>query len=96
MRKNLIFSSLLAVILILMLPAVSAAESKIVQSTQRSPYLLNAQDIAMETIRAKYTNDPNPQTFFLLTLAILFLKLLRMAILLPILVVLIYLNLISP
>jgi hypothetical protein len=76
MRKTLIFGSLLAVFLILMLPAVSAEESKVLQSAQRSPYLLKAQETYMQTIRAKYANDPSPQTIFI-TLAILLLKLLR-------------------
>jgi hypothetical protein len=76
MRKTLIFGSLLTVFLILSLSAVSAEESKIVQSAQTSPYLLKAQETYMETIRAKYANDPSPQTI-LITLAIMLLKLLR-------------------
>jgi hypothetical protein len=76
MRKTLIFGSLLAVFLMMMLPAVSAEESKVVQSAQRSPYLLKAQETYMETIRAKYTNDPSPQTI-IITLAIMLLKLIR-------------------
>jgi len=66
----------LTVFLILMLSAVSAEESKVVQSAQTSPYLLKAQEIYMETIRAKYTNDPSPQTI-IITLAIMLLKLIR-------------------
>lgn len=96
MKKNLLFGCLAAIVLLMMLPAVSAAESTVVQSHRTSSNLLTAQDIDIDSIRAKYTENPTPQTFILLTLAILFLKLLRISILLPILVVLIYLRLISP
>lgn len=77
MRRTLIFGSLLAVFLMLMLPAVSAAESKVAQSAKTSPYLLDIQETCINTIRAKYADNPSPQTFILLTLAILFLKFLR-------------------
>jgi hypothetical protein len=87
MRKTLIFGSLLAVFLMLMLPAVSAEESKLVQSAQTSPYLLKAQETYMETIRAKYANDPNPQPI-IISLAIMLLKLLRAGIILIDLVIL--------
>jgi len=77
MRKTLILGSLLAVFLMMMLPTVAAAEAKVAQSATTSPYLLNAQSVYIEAIRAKYKDNPSPQTFILLTLAILFLKLLR-------------------
>ena len=96
MKKNLLFGCLAAFMLLLTLPAVSAAESTVVQSHRTSSYLLTAQDIDIDSIRVKYTENPTPQTFILLTLAILFLKLLRISIILPILVVLVYLRLISP
>lgn len=76
MKKILIGGSLLAVFLLIMLPAVSAEESKVVKSAQTSPYLLKAQETYMETIRAKYANDPNPQTI-IITLVIMLLKLIR-------------------
>jgi len=95
MRKNLVFGCLAAVVLMVMLPAISAAESTVIQSTQTASYLLMTQDIDIESIRAKYTENPTPQTFILLTLAILFLKLVRLTILLPIVIVFIYLRLIS-
>jgi hypothetical protein len=96
MKKNLLFGCLAAIVLLMTLPAVSAAESTVVQSHRTSSYLLTIQDIDTDSIRAKYMENPTPQTFIILTLAILFLKLLRMSILLPILVLLIYLRLISP
>ncbi|DAC72561.1 MAG TPA: hypothetical protein DSN98_04550 [Thermoplasmata archaeon] len=77
MRKNLIVGSLLAVFLMMMLPTVAAAEAKVAQSATTSPNLLSIQTAYVEAIRAKYKDDPSPQTFILLTLAILFLKLLR-------------------
>jgi hypothetical protein len=83
MRKSLLIGSLLAIFLILMLPAVSATESSVVRSFQKDAYL--------EAIRAKYANDPSPQLFFLLKFVI---KLLKLIITLPILVLLIYLRLI--
>ena len=76
MRKNLIFGSLLAGFLMLLLPAVSAAEANVVQVAKKSPSLLKAQETYMEIIRAKYTNDPNPQTI-IITLVIMLLKLIR-------------------
>jgi hypothetical protein len=76
MRKNLIFGSLLAGFLMLLLPAVSAAEANVAQVAKKSPYLLKAQETYMETIRAKYTNGPSPQTI-IITLAIMLLKLIR-------------------
>jgi len=77
MRKTLLFGSLLAVFLMVMIPAVSAAEAKVVQSAKTS-YILNLQTTYLETIKAKYANDPSPQTVILLTLLIWFLKLLRL------------------
>jgi hypothetical protein len=95
MRKTILLGGLLAVFLIFTLPTVSAVESVVVQSSKASSYHLTAQDIDLEKIQAKYSNNPTPQTFFLLTLAILFLKLLRLSMILPILIVLIYLRLLS-
>ena len=76
MRKNLIICSLLAVFLMLMLPTVSAAEAKVTQSATTLPNLYNIQATYFDAIRAKYKDNPSPQCI-LITLAILFLKLLR-------------------
>lgn len=72
MRKGIILVSLLAVFLMMMLPTVAAAEAKVAQSATTSPNLIN-----IDAIRVKYKENPSPQTIILLTLAILFLKLLR-------------------
>jgi hypothetical protein len=77
MRKTLILGSLLAVFLMMMLPAVAAAEAKIAQSATTSPNLINIQTTYIDALRAKNKDNPSPQTFILLTLAILLLKLLR-------------------
>jgi membrane glycosyltransferase len=77
MRKNLILGSLLAVFLMMMLPTVAATEAKVAQSASTSPNLLDAQTTYIEAIREKYKDNPSPQTFIILSLAILFLKLLR-------------------
>jgi hypothetical protein len=77
MRKNLIVGCLLAVFLMMMLPAVVAAEAKVAQSATTSPNLLEIQTTYIETIRGKYRDNPSPQCFILLTLGILLLKLLR-------------------
>ncbi len=77
MRKTLLFGSLLAVFLMVMIPAVSATEAKVVKSANVS-YILNLQTTYLETIKEKYANDPSPQTIILLTLLIWFLKLLRL------------------
>lgn len=77
MRKTLLFGSLLAVFLMVMIPTVSATEAKVVQSAKTS-YTLNLQTTYMEAIKEKYANDHSPQTIILLTLLIWFLKLLRL------------------
>jgi len=77
MRKTLLIGSLLTVFLMLMVPTVAAAEATVAQSATTSPNLLNIQTTYIDAIRAKYTDNPSPQTIILLTLAILFLKLLR-------------------
>ncbi len=79
MKKTLIGASLLAVFLLMMLPTVAAEEAKVAQSTVRSPTLLSLQTAELEAMKEKYTDGPQPQ-FILLTLAILFLKLIRMGI----------------
>jgi hypothetical protein len=75
MRKTLIGGSLLAVLLLLMLPAVAAEQVKIAQSAT-TPNLLNVETTYVEAIRQKYKDTPSPQ-IILITLAILLLKLLR-------------------
>jgi hypothetical protein len=77
MRKNLIIGSLLAVFLMMMLPTVAATEAKVAQSASASPNFLNVQATYIEAIREKYKDNPSPQTFIIITLAILFLKLIR-------------------
>ena len=76
MRKTLIGGSLLVVLLLLMLPAVTAEQVKIAQSATTTPNLLNVETTYLEAIRQKYKDNPSPQTI-LITLAILLLKLLR-------------------
>ncbi len=73
MRKTLIGGSLLAVLLLLMLPAVAAEQAKIAQS---APNILNAETTYLEALQQKFMDDPSPQIIFI-TLAILLLKLLR-------------------
>jgi hypothetical protein len=75
MRKTLIGGSLLAVLLLLMLPAVTAEQVKIAQYAT-TPYLLNAETTYLKALREKYNDNPSPQIIFI-TLAILLLKLLR-------------------
>jgi hypothetical protein len=75
MRKTLIGGSLLAVLLLLMLPAVAAEQVKIAQSAT-TPNLLNVETTYVEAIRQKHKDTPSPQ-IILITLAILLLKLLR-------------------
>jgi hypothetical protein len=82
MRKIIILASLLAVFLIMMLPTIAAAEAKVAQSATTSPILINIETAYIEAIRAKYKDNPSPQTIILLTLAILFLKLLRAGVIL--------------
>jgi hypothetical protein len=76
MRKKLMICSLLAVFLMLLLPALSAAEAKVAQSatTVPNPYKIRATYI--DALRATYKDNPSPQCI-LVTLAIILLKLLR-------------------
>ncbi|MCX6662043.1 MAG: hypothetical protein NTY91_05785 [Euryarchaeota archaeon] len=74
MRKTLIGGSLLVVLLLLMLPAVTAEQVKIAQSATITS--LNIETTYLEVIRQKYKDNPSPQIIFI-TLAILLLKLLR-------------------
>ncbi len=75
MRKTLIGGSLLAVFLLLMLPAVAAEQVNIAQSAT-TQNLNSIETTYMEAIRQKYKDTPSPQTIFI-TLTILLLKLLR-------------------
>jgi hypothetical protein len=75
MRKMLIGGSLLVVFLLMMLPTVAAEEANVAQSTT-TPYLLDIQATYLEELREKFTDGPSPQ-IFLITFAILLLKLLR-------------------
>jgi len=72
MRKTLIGGSLLAVFLMMMLPAVAAEEANVVQSSN----LLKIQPEFIESLKDQYLNGPTPQ-IILITLLILFLKLMR-------------------
>lgn len=80
MRKTLIGGSLLAVFLLLMLPAVAAEQVKIAQSATTTPKLTIGTTY-LEAIRQKYKDNPYPQTI-LITLAIMVLKLIRLGMLL--------------
>jgi len=76
MKKTLIFGSLLAVFLLVMLPAISAAEMKVTQSAKTSPYLVDIQSAYSGALKAQ-ANGPSPQTIIILTLLIWLLKFLR-------------------
>jgi hypothetical protein len=80
MRKTLLFGSLLAVSLMMMLPAVAAEEAKIAQSTLTSQNLLDMETTYLKEIQDRYKNNPAPQCI-IITLAIMFLKLLRWGVL---------------
>jgi hypothetical protein len=75
MRKTIIGGSLLVVLILLMLPAVTAEQAKIAPSTATS-FTLNAERTYLEEIQKKFSENPSPQIIFL-TLAIIILKLLR-------------------
>jgi hypothetical protein len=77
MRKKIIICSLLAVFFMLMLPTISAAETKVAQSNTTQQNLYRIEETYIDTIHDKYKNNPIPQCI-LLTLAILFLKLVRL------------------
>jgi hypothetical protein len=56
------------------MPAVSAVE---VQTTQASSTVLSIQDTNLHAFIAKHRDNPQPNCIILLTIAILFLKLVR-------------------
>lgn len=73
MRKNLFVGSLLAAFLIMMVPMVSAAEYRTVDAVLSKQHL---QRITPESLE-KESKDPQSNTIIILTLLILFLKLVR-------------------
>ena len=75
MRKKILFGSLVAAVLILSVPIVSAVEWKTVETKISE---LNIQDPSLQTILKKNKKDPQPSTIILfLTALILFLKFVR-------------------
>jgi hypothetical protein len=74
MRKNLLIGSLLAVTLILLLPTVSAVEFS---AAYQPSYGLSSKEATLQTLIKKQTDNPEPNCIILLTIAILFLKLLK-------------------
>jgi hypothetical protein len=74
MRKNLLIGSLLAATCILLLPAVSAVEFS---AAHQPLYSLSSQEETLQTLIKKHMNNPQPNCIILLTIAILFLKLLK-------------------
>jgi len=87
MKKTLILGSLLAVFLVMMLPTVAAAETKIAQSAVTSFNFLEIQTTYLEEMQEKYKDGPYPQ-FIFITLAILLLKLLRWGVIFIIIIIL--------
>lgn len=75
MRKTLIGGVLLAVMLLMLLPAVAAEQATIARSAI-NPNLLTAEETYLKALQQKYNEGPSPQIIFI-TLAILLLKLLR-------------------
>ncbi|PNX53256.1 MAG: hypothetical protein BV458_05390 [Thermoplasmata archaeon M9B2D] len=76
MKKALIVGSLLAVFLLMMLPTVAAEEAKVAHAAAISPNFIEIQTAYLEGLKEKFKDDPSPQ-IFLITLAIILLKLLR-------------------
>ncbi|UCF12551.1 MAG: hypothetical protein JSW06_11055 [Thermoplasmatales archaeon] len=76
MKKKIMFGSLLAVFLMIMLPIISAIESDTVKETMKSKYIITIPDIDIEESKIKYQNDPEP-TFFLIFILKQILNLLR-------------------
>ncbi len=76
MKKTVIVGSLLAVFLLMMLPTVAAEEAKITHTAAMSQNFIEIQTTYLEALKEKFKDDPSPQ-IFLITLAILLLKLLR-------------------
>ena len=75
MKKKILIGSLVAAVLILSVPMVSAVEWKTVETKISE---LNIQDPSLQTILKKDKKDPQPSTIIMfLTALILFLKFVR-------------------
>ena len=74
MKKKIVVGSIVAVVLMMMVPAVTAAEANTVQSAMMQQNLLRIPDIDMELLRERAQDDPSPQTVILLTLLILLMR----------------------
>jgi len=77
MKKKILFGSLLAVFIMMMLPTVSAIESDAVKETTKLQYPIIIPDIDIEELKLKYQNGPEP-TFFLIFILHRILNLFRM------------------
>ena len=77
MKKKIIFGSLLAVFLMMMLPTVSAIESDAVKETIKSQYPIIIPDIDIEELKEKYKDRGIQPTFFLIFILKQILNILR-------------------
>jgi len=77
-RIKIIICSLLAIFLMMMLPAVSAIEANAAKETRNSKYLLEIQEIDFKKLKEKYEDDNVEPTFIILyTFLIWFFRVLR-------------------
>ena len=77
MKKKILFGSLLAVFLMMMLPTVSAIESDAVKETMKSQYPTTIPDIDIEELKEKYKDKGIEPTFFLIFILKQILNILR-------------------
>ena len=78
MKKKILFGSLLAVFLMMMLPTACAVESNTVKETMESQYPIIIPDIDIEELKEKYKDRGFEPTFFLIFILHRILNLLRM------------------
>lgn len=78
MNKKILFGSMLAVFLMMMLPTASAAEYSTVKETMKSQYPIIIPDIDIEELKLKYQNNPTEPTFIILFILTQIIRLLRM------------------
>jgi len=76
MKMKILFGSLLAVFLMMMLPTVSAVDYNTVKETMKSQYPIIIPDIDIEELKLKYQNNPEP-TYVILFILMQIIRLLR-------------------
>jgi len=79
MKKKMIIGSLLAVLIMMMLPSASAVESSTIEETIKSQDSIIIPDIDIGELKLKYQDDPSEPKFVILFLLSILINILRAA-----------------